>query len=85
MPIEGNNQEDLLQQIADLKLRQAQVQRLIDTHTAMLKKLGPLYDKAMQQLEQALETKLEIDTILGYTVQLITEVEAKLEHLSKDR
>ena len=76
---------DLLQRVEDLKVRQAQVIQLIDKRTAMVKKLGPLYDSAVKQLEEALATKLEIDTLLGYTEQLIIDAEAVLKHSAEDK
>jgi hypothetical protein len=81
---QGTSMSDLLQQMADLRIRQAQVIQLIDKHIAMVKKLGPVYDNAVKQLEEALETKLEIDTLLGYTEQLIIDAEAKLKHSAED-
>jgi hypothetical protein len=75
---------DLLQQIEDLKVRREQVIQLIERHTAMVKKLAPLYDKAVQQLEEAVATKLEIDTLLGYTEQRIIDAEANLKHSAED-
>jgi hypothetical protein len=74
----------LLQKVADLKIRQARVSQIITRHTAMVKKLAPLHDNALKQLEQALETKLEIDTLLGYTEQLIIDAEAALKHSAED-
>jgi hypothetical protein len=76
---------DLLQQIADLRIQQAQVQQIIEKKTAMLQKLGPLYDKGLKQLEQALKTKQEIDILIGCAEHLIIRVEAKLEHSPRDR
>jgi hypothetical protein len=84
MTPQGLSMSDLVQQITDLKRRQIQVEGLIDQHQAMLKKLGPLYDHAVKQLEQALVTKLEIDTLLGYTEQLLIDAEVKSNKLAKD-
>jgi hypothetical protein len=75
---------DLFQKVEDLKIRQVQVIQLIERRSAMVKKLGSLYDKAVQQLDQALATKLKIDTLLGYTEQLIVDAEANLKHSAED-
>ena len=75
---------DLLQKFEALKIRHAQMSQLIDTHTAMVKKLEPMYKKAVQQLEQVLEKKMELDTLLAHTEQLIIDTKAKLKGFSED-
>jgi len=70
---------ELAQRIISLKLRREAVQKIIEHETSMVNKLGPLYNAAIKNLEEALKTQLEIDTLLGYTEQLIIDAESKVK------
>lgn len=58
--------------------RRIAVQKIIADQTAILDRIGPMYNAALSQLETAHATLLEIDSMIGISQQLLIDAENKL-------
>lgn len=70
------SQADILQRVSSLVEQRTRVQVIVDEQTEIVKKLGPPYRNALNQLKSASETKLELDVLIAFMQQLLIEMES---------